>query len=265
MRLRVLLFLSFMLFFTAESHASITVVGNLAQQSVMLPGETHEGIITLRNLGTEPSEVRVYQTDYSFSSDGKTLYGTPGESPRSNAGWIIIQPNRMTISPGTTAPVYYTIKVPEDPELIGTFWSIVMVEEISNTSPESSNQSRSVGIQAVMRYGVQLITEIADTGTNSLKFLDRQYIISEDGTKTFQIDLENNGEKWYIPDLMIEVYDSSGNNVEHFEGSNRRIFPGCSVRHLIDITSLPAGKYKFLVIVDTGDENVYGAEYDLEL
>ena len=251
--------------FIAESHAAITVVGNLAQQAVMLPGETHEGIITLRNLGSTPSEVRVYQTDYTFTSDGKSSYSAAGEAPRSNAGWIFIQPNRLTVAPGSTAPIYYTIKAPDDQELIGTFWSIVMVEEIAETSPESSKRSKSVGINAVMRYGVQLITEIGESGTSSLQFLDRQYIISEDGTKTFQLDIENNGEKWYIPDLWIEAYDSAGNSVEHFEGAKRRIFPGCSVRHLIDITTLPAGKYKFLVIVDTGDENVYGAEYDLEL
>ncbi len=264
MRLRIECVLFFMLFVT-QAHAAITVVGNLAQTTVLQPGVTHEGIITLRNLGSESTEVRIYQTDYTFSADGKTLYGEPGESERSNAGWLYIQPTRLTIAPESTAPVYYTVRVPDDQYLSGTYWSIIMIEEITESSAESSQRKQSVGINAVMRYGVQIITEIGETGTSSLQFLDRQFIISEDGTKTFQLDLGNNGEKWYIPELWIEVYDSSGNSVERFEGAKRRIFPGCSVRHLIDITSLPEGKYKFLVIVDTGDENVYGAQYDLEL
>ncbi|MFC1539091.1 hypothetical protein ACFL6H_06695 [Candidatus Latescibacterota bacterium] len=264
MRIRILFCLFFMLFIS-ELNAAITVVGNLSQQTVIQPGETHEGIITLRNLSSTSAEVRVYQTDYSFSADGKTIYGNPAESPRSNAGWLFIHPNRLTIAPGSTSPVYYTIKVPDNQDITGTYWSIIMVEEITAASPESTQRSKSVGINAIMRYGVQIITEIGTTGTSSLQFLDRKFIISEDGTKTFQLDLENNGEKWYIPDLWIEVYDNAGNSVEQFEGAKRRIFPGCSVRHLIDITSLPAGKYKMLIIVDTGDENVYGAEYDLEL
>lgn len=264
MRLRIL-FCLFSMFFISEAHASITVEGNLAQQTIMLPGESHEGILTLRNLGSEPAEVRVYQTDYSFSADGKTLYGNPAESPRSNAGWIFIQPNRLTIAPGSTSPVYYTIKLPDDQDIVGTYWSIIMVEEITASSPQNSKSSKSMGINAIMRYGVQIITEIGETGTSSLAFLDKKLIISEDGTKTFQIDLENDGEKWYIPELWVEIYDEAGNSVEHFEGSRRRIFPGSSVRHLIDISSISGGKYKMLIIVDTGDENVYGAEYDLEL
>ncbi|MFC1650315.1 hypothetical protein ACFL2X_01970, partial [Candidatus Latescibacterota bacterium] len=228
MRLRILFCLFFMLF-VSELDAAITVVGNLSQQTVIQPGESHEGIISLRNMGATSAEVRIYQTDYSYSSDGKTLYGDPATSPRSNAGWLFIQPNRLTIAPGSIAPVYYTIKVPEDQEMNGTYWSIVMVEEITESSPESSKSSKSVGIKAVMRYGVQIITEIGETGTSSLRFLDRKLIISEDGIKTFQLDLENNGEKWYIPELWIEVYDNAGNSVEHFEGAKRRIFPDCSV------------------------------------
>ena len=142
-----------------------------------------------------------------------------------------------------------------------------MIEEIPPGSKESNRQQtdKRVGLSAIMRYGVQIITEIGDTGTTSLKFLDKKLVINDVGNKSFQIDIENNGEKWYMPDLWIELYDSNGNNVGRIEAPQRRIFPGCSVRHLMDISSLKAGKYKMIVIADTGNENVFGAEYDLEL
>ena len=253
--------------FVSDIHAAITVDGDLSQTIIIEPGNTQEGIIMLRNLSNASAEVRVYQTDYSFSSNGQTDYSNPGENPRSNAGWLFIQPTRLTISPLSRSPVYYTVKVPDNQELSGTFWSVVMIEEIPPGSKESNRQQtdKRVGLSAIMRYGVQIITEIGDTGTTSLKFLDKKLVINDVGNKSFQIDIENNGEKWYMPDLWIELYDSNGNNVGRIEAPKKRIFPGCSVRHLMDISSLKAGKYKMIVIADTGNENVFGAEYDLEL
>jgi len=43
-----------------------------------------------------------------------------------------------------------------------------------------------------------------------------------------------------------------------------RIYPGTSVRHKIDLSSLPGGKYMALVVADNGDEYIFGAQYTLE-
>ena len=49
-----------------------------------------------------------------------------------------------------------------------------------------------------------------------------------------------------------------------FEAGRMGIYPGCSARFRIDLSGLPAGRYKAIVVADCGDENVFGAQYDLE-
>jgi hypothetical protein len=53
--------------------------------------------------------------------------------------------------------------------------------------------------------------------------------------------------------------------VEDRLGERARVYPGTSVRRAIDLTDVPAGAYKALLVADAGDESVYGATYALLL
>ncbi len=80
--------LAFLLLPALPSFSIIAVNGSLGRQYEVAPGKSYEGTIELMNPDAAPQEVRVYQTDYSFSSDGTVAYGEPGRLPRSNARWI---------------------------------------------------------------------------------------------------------------------------------------------------------------------------------
>ena len=69
----------------------------MTQERQAKPGETYRGTIVLRNTGAAPAEAKVYQTDYSFAADGSNLYGAPGRLPRSNANWISLSRELVTI------------------------------------------------------------------------------------------------------------------------------------------------------------------------
>ncbi len=247
------------------AQAGIIIVGGLTQEREATVGEFYEGVIFIRNPLEEPLEVKLYQTDYLFFYDGRSIYGEPGMDKRSNAQWISFNPHRQVIPPKDVSEVKYTLKVPEDETLVGTYWSMLMVEEISKSSPEFSMPEKgrpALGIRQVIRYGVQMITHISDTGIRKIKFLDKKLIIQDEKT-ILQMDIENIGERWLTPTMWVELYDSQGTRVNRLESDKKRIYPGCSVRHDVDLTDVPKGKYRALVVVDNGDEYVFGAQYDL--
>jgi hypothetical protein len=221
----------------------------------------------LKNTGENPSEVKIYQTDHLFFADGKNLFGEPGSIARSNARWITVSPKRLTVPPKDTVSVYYTVQVPKNPDLKGSYWSMVMVEPIAEGSPESVKEEEGkvkVGLQTVIRYGIQIVTDIGSTGERNLRFQGKR-LISEDGKKALELDIENTGERWISPLVWVELYSQEGKNIGRFESNRQRIYPGCSVGHKIDLSGVPGGKYKALVVADNKDDYVVGGQYDLQI
>jgi hypothetical protein len=250
----------------AAVFAEVTLVGGLTKERTAAPGETFDGQVLLRNSGDAPVEVKCYQTDYAFYADGKSVFGEPGKLPRSNAGWVTLSRDFQTVPPKETVGVSYTVQVPKQEGLKGTYWSMIMVES-SGKPPELKEKGEKdirVGITHVMRYGVQIVTHIGDTGEVKLKVLDKSCLLV-DGKPFLRVDIENTGERWLRPAVWADVFDLEGKGLGRFEGREKRIFPGMSVRQEIALTDIPAGKYKALIVIDNGDENLFGARLNFEI
>jgi hypothetical protein len=258
------LVLSFSILSTTE--AGVSVIGGLSHEKKARAGETYKGSVIIKNNSAEPQEVKVYQTDYQFQFDGNNNYGPPGKSERSNANWLAVAPRRLVIPPNDTLMVNYTVKVPNDPTLVGTYWSMLMVEGIPKSSPESSQAEKEktkIGITQIMRYGIQIITNIGDTGEHNLKFLQTKLLREAEG-RFLQADIENTGQRWLRASLWVELYDKDGGYVGKFDSGSKHIYPGTSVRYKVDLTGVPQGEYKALAVADCGGNDIFGANYDFK-
>jgi len=251
--------------------AQVSVIGDLSQERVAAPGESYDGVILVRNDTNEPQEVKVYQTDYLFKYDGTNDYGDPGSTPRSNAHWVAFNPSYLVLPALSTTAVNYTVAVPRDtvrPKLGGTYWSMLMVEGIPKGSAESSlprkDLKAQMGILQTIRYGIQIVTNISNTGSRLVQFLNTKLIVTKDGTKALQVDVENTGELGMRPEVSVELFDSTGISRGKFSGIKYRIYPGTSVRQVIDLGNPPSGTYKALVVLDAGGDDVFGAQYTLK-
>src|SRR3989304_3350757 len=259
-----------LLFATGTAAAQVSVIGELSQDRETGPGETYSGTITIKNDSNEPQEAKVYQTDYLFFSDGTNRYGEPGSHPRSNAPWITFSPSFVTVPPQSTVIVSYTVAVPANTTgktLIGSYWSMLMIEGIPKGSPESSgarDKKAEMGIMQMIRYGIQIASHIANTGTRKIEFKNPKLVANDKGGSTFQIDIENIGDLGIRPDVYLELFDEKGVSQGKFPGIRYRIYPGTSVRESIDVSAAPKGKYKALVVVDAGGDDIFGAQYDLQ-
>jgi hypothetical protein len=262
----MLMGLFFCLIMPCVSVAGVSVTSGLTYEKEAQVGETYQGVIQLMNTGKKPQEVKIYQTDYLFYSDGSNIYGESGKAPRSNADWITFSPHRLTIAPKGTSQVNYTLEVPDDKTLTGTYWSMIMIEGISSSSPEAARQEKdkiTFGVSQVIRYGAQMITQIGDTGARKLKFLKTR-LLKEDKGRILQLDIENIGEKLLRPALWAELYDEKGKSIGKFEGAKIGVYPTTSVRFRIDLSQVPKGKYKALVVADCGGDDLFGATYTLK-
>ena len=251
--------------------AQVSVIGELSQDKDAKPGDIYTGSIVVRNDTKETQEAKVYQTDYSFQSNGTNNYGEPGTLPRSNAKWITFSPAYITLPPNGTMAVNYTVTVPKEIDtnkMVGSYWSMLMVEGIQKGSAESSlpqkDAKAQMGIMQTIRYGIQLVTTIPRTGTKKIQFKSTKIINKEDGKRILEIEIENIGEIAMRPDVYVELFNEQGASLGKFPGIKYRIYPGTSVRQSIDVSSVAVGTYKALIVIDAGGEDVFGSQYTLK-
>ncbi len=267
MKARTIAVLACLLLAPLSAHPAIMVNGSLTREFVVSPGGSYEGSIEIRNPEDKPQEIKVFQTDYFFYADGRVLYGDPGKLPRSNARWVTLSPSQATIPPNDVLRVHFSVQVPADATLTGTYWSVIMVEPVPEASPESSSpgaKETGLGITQVFRYAVQVVTHVGDTGSRQLRFSSIR-LSAENQKKLLVVDAENSGERWLRGTLWTELYSADGRLVGKFDGGKERMYPGTSVRYTVDLLGVQKGSYKALIVVDCGGDDVFGAHVTLVL
>ena len=254
---------------TTSSQAQITVRGRLAHDLEATPGQPVSGQVTIDNESDQPQQARIYLRDYLFFADGTNAYDPPGTTDRSNAPWIQFSPENLTIPSGASATVSYTISIPDSADA-GTWWSMLMVEGVDPNSAESTvgedvTQERELGFRQVTRYGIQLASHLRQGADRDVTFDRIQLVADEEGNTWFHSDVINTGSLMMHPNVYMRVFSGDGSEFGPFEGVQYRLYPGTSVQQRIDLSSLEPGTYQALLIVDDGDDAVFGGQYELTL
>ena len=246
--------------------AGVTPIGELMHEKDAKPGERYQHEIVLQNNDANPVEVKIYQTDYSFSADGGTHYDSPGKMARSNAKWVALGRNAITVPPNATERFEYEVRVPGEKGLTGTYWSMIMVEPITKGSRESAEAlpENTTVISQNLRYGIQVVTNIGKGGQAELTFANPR-LVEEEGKRLFAIDVANTGQRSLRTALWLELYSDKGSPVGKFQGEARRLYPGTSACYKMDLGKTPNGKYLGMVAADAKGDNLFGANVELEI
>jgi len=262
-KLTALILIAFLLLALAvlPGKGEILVAGDRLREYTFEPGETFEGEIVISNPGDEPTGFKVTKSDYLFYSDGRNEYPPAGSTARSNAGWITISlPPEVRINPGEKFPLSFQIRVPDDPSLIGTYWSTILIQ---GSRPPSEEPEEGIRIRQIIRYGVQIAVNIGDTGERKIDLLGVEQI-QQTQSKTVQVGVKNVGERAVSPIARVELYDQDGKKYGPFEGSEYMIYPGCSVSYRVPLEDVPNDEFQGVIIIDNGDEYVWGARQEID-
>lgn len=246
---------------TSAVAAAQIAVGSTVEEYTASSGETYTGSIPVRNMTREPQRVRVYQEDYTFFADGTSHFDPPGSIARSNARWVTTSGGSLIVPPGGEMTVPYTIHVPADTSLAGTYWSTIMVEEAPNLPTHVAKGQ--VGIGSVMRYAIQLATHIGRTGSRKIQFDKQQITTGTSGSPSLELEVTNTGERGYRPLIWMELYDDKGKLSGKAQQQRGLMYPGTSVKQSFPLGNPTPGSYKAIVFADTGDDAIFAAQYKL--
>lgn len=259
---RILIAIILVSLFPSYVNAGVEVLGSIIYKYAAQKGETYSFVIKVHNTGDRDQEVSIYQNDYLFDYTGASFYNEPGTNNRSNASWINYAPKTLLLKGKESQNVLFEVTVPKDDTLVGTYWSLVMVEGIRPIDPNAKGQ---LNIHESIRTAVQIITNIGKTGIGKLRFM-QPTLTTEGDNLFFDVVMENTGERLISPIVTAEFFDETGKSVGVFEAPKNGMYPTCSARFRFKIAGIEAGKtYQVLIVADGGDDDVFGLETTLNL
>lgn len=247
--------------------ASITVLGSLTRAFHLDVGQVVEGRIQVHNLAAEPMLARAYLNDVQETGAGHTQFREPGVQVRSNANWVRLLPAEQIVPPLETAEIHFRIQAPGDPGLVGSYWSMLMVEgsPLATLAPSTPQaEPPGVHISTVFRTGVRLATHMLQSGEGRIDFTGKNLMLM-DGVTVLQLEMANTGDRALKLMVWAELFSEQGRSLGRFSGTAQGLYPGDVQYARIAFTGVPPGIYEALVVADHDAEDVFGALYRLEI
>ena len=253
--------LVFLLALAPRAEAQVSVRGSAVHEYAAAPGEVLSGVVEVTSASATAQTARVYLTDYTFDAAGRTHFDAPRSQPRSSAGWVTLGTTRVTVPAGGSVPVHYTVRVPADGALVGTYWCLIMLEADPG---ERAATGETAGLQTSLRYGVQVAASIGRTGRRTAEISTPRVVAGRAGGRAVEFVLRNAGERAYRPAVSLQLFDSLGAARGVFRESRGLLYPGTSLRQRFELAGVARGSYRAVILADAGDGQVFGADVALE-
>lgn len=244
--------------FTAELQ-SLQVSG-LTYLNTFKPGESAQVRISLISDRDTPEMVDFKLCDYWCNSDGQHFFEENGKQLRSNAQWIKLGSHREIVNPKETRDFYFTINVPQDNTLKGSYWSVLLIEP-SDALQTLNDSENGFQLHVKIRYAFHIVSNVGQ-GTPTLKILNKG-IREINGKNYFVAGVANTGDWFLNPKMTVKLLDKKGKLEKSIETQTDRLYPGSSVCYQADADGISEGKYTAFLLLDNGDGRLFGDTFEI--
>lgn len=244
--------------------AGIVILNGLSHLHKVENGKAYRGKIAIENNGKQSQNIKIFLQDFTYQSDGTIHYSAPDTHARTNAGWIRMNTNLVSLKGQEKTEIFYEITVPDQVSGPGSYWSVIMVEPVEEIKPDENRHG--VSITSVIRYAIQVITDInSEKAKPELKF-EGMKLEKENGKSFLNIALANIGNLYCKPTVTLEIYNkTSGQKTGTFSSQAMGLLPQTSKSFPVDLEKAPAAKYNAVLIATDEDENAFALNVELEI
>ncbi|MBO6517864.1 MAG: hypothetical protein JJ975_15065 [Bacteroidia bacterium] len=256
--------LSILLVFSmaATTKASLVIVNGLSHEHIVQVGNRSQGSIVIKNTAETPKRAKIYKSDVEHNCDGQTQFNENTERDRCNSDWTLLSDNEIVISGGQSYTLTYEIEPKTDVEQNGSYWGVIMVEEIKDL--DTLTPQRGVTVTSLIRYAIQIVTHFENENVKNLEIIG----VDIDTTKEVNllaVSINNTGNYMLKPIMILELYNESGEQVYRNEIPYQKVYPGFCKLFELPVEEVPKGTYNGILVADCGDENIYGLNLELEV
>ena len=173
----------------------------------------------------------------SYRADGTINYDAPStEKKRSNAGWMQLSTNLLTLKPGEKTDFLYEMNVPDQLAAKGSYWSVFIVEPVKDIKPNDKG-----------RFSIHFCDSVCNTGSCRYLFRERQswfeiwkWKLLKRINRILKVAIANT-ESFCKPVAFIDIYDKKLAKKEDLPALQMGLLPDNSKYFSINIESLSRG------------------------
>ena len=248
-------------------------VGLAGHEYLAKPGDTISGIARITGFNDIPKNLVLHAASLVRDPNNTRDYGSDQSGltdTRSIVDWMTFTPDQVSVKKGETRYVKYTIQIPKDASLNGSYWCELIISD----SPDAEKQleaikkqqaggtsERKVGVVAVFEYAVRIIITIQGTETRKATFRSITNAV-EKGAPVVRAVFSNEGNVYLQPKVWLDIKDVTGKTIYHQPHPGRTVLPASALDFDFDMSEvvLDPGDYAMLVVADYGVPKMVGAQ-----
>jgi len=230
--------------------SSVTILNGLSHLYSGNSGDIIEGEIVLLNSSDKNQRVSFYLNDAVFSCEKGREFKADFSHSSSSTDWFNGEVTEKVIAPREKYVFKFSLEIPNDPSLHGSYWTILMVS-VDNPIREEQLES-NIGLDTKIRYAVGLLTQVNKLDEVDLDFKKMELIKSPNpGQKTLSIQMKNLGKFIETVSITLEIYNKDGEKVKELRTDRNLVFPNSCKTYDINLSTIPSGDYDCVIIADS--------------
>lgn len=223
----VMTFLFSFLMLTQMTHAQVSGISITPAviEETLDPGAEKQFTLTVQNLDTAESTFYLFTRNISGVREGGIPVFATNDSERTGyelADWIALSVSEITLAPGDSTTVDFTMRVPGEASPGSHFGGVF----ISMEPPQIEGSGAAVGYQVANIITIRVAGDAVVQG-GIRQFSTSRFMYSAP-VVDFEVRIENSGNVLIRPAGPLEVYNMLGNKVGTmmFNEEQSAVFPG---------------------------------------
>ncbi|NKI27002.1 hypothetical protein HCG49_10555 [Arenibacter sp. 6A1] len=256
-------FISFIicLLFVIPLFSNVSIINGLTHINSGASGDVFSGEVILLNSSDTAQRVSFELNDAILSCGAAVYFSNEETHAHSSKTWFKGEVMDKLLRPQEKYAFRFTITIPKDQNLKGTFWSNLTVNVEQPISED--RLTTNFALESKIRYSVRFLTHVNNFDQINVDFksIDKK---EDDSKKKLSITLVNQGLFLESTRVTMEVYNQEGTKVLEDISPRNMIFPGSCTGFEIDISTLSKGEYNCVLLADSREEYV-GTNFSLKL
>jgi len=212
----------------------------------LVPGEEKQDVVNIQNTSEETLTAKVYPVDATTTADGAFALLDEKENKEDMGAWVKLPISEITLAPGESRQVPFTVRIPADASTGSHLGGIVI---------QNLQVKEGKGVNIVTRVGVRIYETVPGNLVRLLDLTDLSWKLVNDKVNLV-FNLENKGNVHLdLIGKITYVNALTGKTVNEVDADLRTVLPGKPTKVPFVWQKTPlAGSYIARIKIDYGNE-----------